>query len=273
MIEKKLNIIEIQNKQFELMLFIDDFCRKNNIKYFLIAGSCLGAIRHSGFIPWDDDIDIGLLRNDYEKLISTLKLDKSKYKLANYHNCREAYFPLTRIFFENTYVENEFAKGDLYHKMYMDIFPLDNVPDDDKQLERHINKIARFKTFLYYKTNRKRSNIFKILCANVIKVFLIPFSKQKIIKKIDKLMKKYNDTPTKRVCSIASQYNYKKVTMPKVYFQSQKEVKFNNSKFYVTIFADDYLKKMYGSDYMKVPDSSKQRKVPVVYEINKAINE
>ena len=64
-----LSIKEIQQYQLELMTLVDNVCRKNNIHYYLISGSCLGAIRHKGFIPWDDDIDIGMFREDYEHFL------------------------------------------------------------------------------------------------------------------------------------------------------------------------------------------------------------
>ena len=78
---------EIKEHQLEILDFIDDICKKNNIPYFLSYGSMLGAVRHKGMIPWDDDIDISLYREDYNKLIDSInKSNHPKYKVLDYNN-------------------------------------------------------------------------------------------------------------------------------------------------------------------------------------------
>ena len=79
---------ECKKEMINILKYIDDICKENDIKYSLIDGSLIGAIRHKGIIPWDDDIDIGLLYNDYKKLIELLKKDESKYKVLDNETCK-----------------------------------------------------------------------------------------------------------------------------------------------------------------------------------------
>lgn len=76
-----LSIDEAKQIELEILAFIDSFCKKNNIDYFINYGTLIGAIRHKGFIPWDDDIDISMTRENYERFIQLFKREQSKYKI------------------------------------------------------------------------------------------------------------------------------------------------------------------------------------------------
>ena len=144
---RKLDITEVQALQLSLMKKLHAFMEEKNIKYYMIAGSALGAVRHKGFIPWDDDIDIGLFREDYEKFLNAAKEFDPQYEIVNHRNAHNCDFCLTRIYIPNTKIDNPvIANTGLDQRLYMDVFPLDNVPDSTDEriaFEKRIKKRKR----------------------------------------------------------------------------------------------------------------------------------
>lgn len=129
--EKEL-LRKVQMVQLEIAKEIKRVCEENDIRYFLIGGSFLGAVRHQGFIPWDDDMDIGMLRADYEKFcrIAPQKLDK-RYCLQTWHIDANYSLPFGKVLKRNTlYMENKKTRRLQENGIYVDIFPYDNVPED-----------------------------------------------------------------------------------------------------------------------------------------------
>ncbi len=120
---------EVQLKQIEILLEFDRICRKYNIKYSLEGGTLLGAVKYQGFVPWDDDIDIIMLRDDYEKFLQVAKEDLgSKFFLQNTKSDR--YYPLnySKLRMNNTiYMQKNYEKLNIHQGLFIDIFPLDYV--------------------------------------------------------------------------------------------------------------------------------------------------
>ena len=123
---ERLSLREVQLMQLELMRQIDRICKKHNIVYYVIAGSCLGAVRHRGFIPWDDDIDIAMMRSEYERFAKIFdeEFDTEKYFLQNYDSDKKFIPALSRICIKGTFVD---LKCEKHHKTckntYVDLFP------------------------------------------------------------------------------------------------------------------------------------------------------
>jgi len=124
-----MRIKKLQNVMFEILLEFDRICKKNNIKYQLFAGTLLGSIRHKGFIPWDDDIDICLLRKEYNRFIEVCKTDlDSKYFLQTYETDKHWPRQFAKIRKNNTLLlEDSVSDYDIHHGIFIDVFPLDNV--------------------------------------------------------------------------------------------------------------------------------------------------
>ena len=123
---------KVQLVQLEIAKEIKRVCEENDIRYFLAAGSFLGAVRHQGFIPWDDDMDIGMFRSDYEKFcrIAPQKLDK-RYCLQNWHTDPNYSLPFGKVVKRNTlYLENKKSRRIQENGIYVDIFAYDNAPED-----------------------------------------------------------------------------------------------------------------------------------------------
>ena len=110
---KKLSLREIQLESYNILLQVKRICEHNNFKYFLTYGTLLGAIRHNGFIPWDDDLDIMMPRSDYERFIQFCidhHDDLLPYELKHYKTCDQYIYPIARLSNSNFYAQYENAK-------------------------------------------------------------------------------------------------------------------------------------------------------------------
>lgn len=118
---------ELQTRLLDMMKWFHSFCEDNDLTYYVLGGTMLGAVRHQGFIPWDDDLDVGLPRNDYERLLKLLKNDRGHYHLETPFSPDKHYcYPFSKLYDkETTLIEN--TKYKLVRGIYIDIFPLDGI--------------------------------------------------------------------------------------------------------------------------------------------------
>lgn len=117
---------KLQLRMLDMLKFIDEICNKHNIKYWLSSGTCLGAVRHGGFIPWDDDCDIEMLQSDYKKLVKVMNKEKNpKYLLQTYKN-DISFFPRFGKFRDrnSTLLECGYDRKHKYNGIYVDVFPI-----------------------------------------------------------------------------------------------------------------------------------------------------
>lgn len=234
--EKKLR--NDQLKLLEVLLKLDKFFKKNKIDYFLIGGSALGAIRHKGFIPWDDDIDIGLYRSEFErmeKLLTNQKLSKVKYFKVG-----ETKFP------PFGYVQ-DFENKDVK----IDIFPIDDIPKK-KMLRKFQKKISDCYHLSIYKTpavNRGRYNYYFTKLFILIIPEIMFQGLAKILKRIMLLLGNQN---SENIANIYGMKGYFKEIMPRKYIGKPILKEFEGHLFPIPEEWDNYLKHLYG-DYMKFP--------------------
>ncbi|MBO5902123.1 MAG: LicD family protein [Alistipes sp.] len=254
---KLLSTREVQLLQLELMKEVDTFCANNNIQYYFIGGSCLGAVRHNGFIPWDDDIDIAMMREDYEKflLLSKEHFNNKKYFVQNYMSDPYLIPALTRLCIKNTYVD---IKSERHHKncknTYIDVFPLDNVPDEDTLMHIQRNKLYKIDRLIQLKQfHLYRDSKVEYIVKKIVSIILgiIPLSLLK--KRRVEVMSEYKNTKTSRVCSTTSRYGYNKQVMPKEIYGTPVRHTFEDYSFYIPEKYDEYLKHLFGESYMEIP--------------------
>ena len=255
----KLTLKEIQNEEIKILKKTVEFLDENKIQYFLGYGSLLGAVRHKGFIPWDDDIDLIILRPDYEKLLSILKklnckfdgLDFTGYELNN------SLLPFIKVVNKEIVIEKEL---NYENYLWVDIFPVDAVPN------KFIN--------LYY----KRIKVLNIICAlkrrdilscglgncnapvKLVKKFFIlllkPIRYSYLIERYIKLCRKYNyDAATFLSNNVWAEYKCEMILKSK--FEADK-YKFDNLIVNGMKDFDYYLSRLYGKDYMTPPPSDKR---------------
>lgn len=268
---RKMDIKEVQGELLELMKKLHAFLSENGLSYYLIAGSTLGAVRHGGFIPWDDDIDIGMMREDYEAFLQLAHRFDPQYDIVNFQNGKHCDFVLCRIYINNTMIDNpQFANTKLDQRLYLDVFPLDNVPEDEAESAKFERKIRKKRKLLAYCDAKNYNNGKAALMAKKALACCLSPMRSSILKSVDRLMKKYRDCETPYVCSLCSQYSFKKQKMPKAYYGTPVLHLFDGCEFYVPAQTDAYLTHLYGGDYMEMPPESKRRKGHDIYKTNEA---
>lgn len=251
---------QLHKHELEIMDEFVKICNKYNLTYFLYGGTLLGAVRHKGFIPWDDDLDLAMPRKDYEKFIEVAKNElNSKFELDNYHTNKLCYLNFSKIRNKNTILVQDFQKDNYEGPkgIWIDIFPLDNAKKEEGKLQSlRIIFIKAMRSIAHYKSNIYLGNN-KIKLKKVLgKIFgIIPLNTLLSIQ--DTLMKKNAKKETEYFISIASQYNYKKQTMKKDIFIPAKELEFEGRKYKVPNNYTYFLERIYG-DYMKLPPKEKR---------------
>lgn len=235
--EKELSIKEKQSIILEIMKDIDRFCRANDIPYTLSSGTLLGAVRHGGFIPWDDDADIFMLRDDFDRFINIYKSDK--YKLVYNFDNEDKQSPsgIAKIADETTWMKDK--SGNLDFGVWVDVFPLESVPEDPQECKSFMHKIMRVNNRIYH---RRQKDL-----LSIIKSYHHSFSWW--TKKLDEIVHNnpYTDSPL--VAHAVGSNNYRTV-IPKKWFENLGEIKFEDYNFKAFKDTDSYLKIVFGPDYM-----------------------
>lgn len=249
-------IEQVQKLLCSLLYDFHKICEENSLSYSLAYGTLLGAVRHGGFIPWDDDVDVFMPRPDYEKFAVIVKNKYAdKFDLFddndNYIYTYLKFCMKNTILYENTVV-------DTYSKLalYIDIFPLDAVPKNKNKSYKYIEKLDFIVSLLTVKFDIKKRNILKRIFIKIIKIIQQIFG-YKIIKKIIKLeknefVKTKFDNSSIITCRIGNKKNVLASEMPKTYIEDRCLLKFEKNMFWVTSNYDDVLKKYYGN-YNKLP--------------------
>jgi len=270
-----INIEDVQKVQLKILIEFDRICRKNNIKYQLFAGTLLGAIRHKGFIPWDDDIDVCLLRSDYERFIECCKIDlKSNYFLQYYDSDEKAILQFAKIRKNNTIFTNKtYQDTGMHNGIYIDVFPLDSVkPDSFKgKLQPklfnllYIISSSRMKNRAIYAKNRLNRAI-RLMFYYILKI--IP--KKSIDKLIQKTLCMFENENTEYVNHLtngASKQELEKYLRKKSTFYNIEYAEFEGHMLPIPENYHDVLTRNYGS-YMKLPPEEKRYPNHGIIEVN-----
>ncbi len=250
---------ELQSKLVEIMSFFHDVCTKHNIRYYVLGGTCLGAVRHKGFIPWDDDIDVGLPREDYNKLISVLKKnDCKKYYLECPLESKDFVYSYCKLY-DTTTTLTENTRYKTRRGAYLDIFPLDGAGDTYDEAIKHFKKIEKYNNYVSTKVcainpHRKFYKNAAIIMGRCIPEFL--FGWRFAVKKVEALCqtKKFDDC--RYVGNMYGNWREKELS-PRDIFGEPVLYDFEGIQVYGPQNADLYLSTLYG-DYMKLPPIEKQ---------------
>ena len=191
---KELSLEEIKQVELEILHYIDKVCKENGITYYLDCGTLLGAVRHQGFIPWDDDIDILVPRKDYEKLFGILK-DDNCYKMIWYKNSPNYPLPYAKVCDCSTITEErEDQKVKTNYGVFVDIFPLDNYPDSKIVREMYILRLKMNRLLWAYAAYPHKNNSIRNVVCNVLVRYKKP---QYYAERINKIVSKYGRHNTK----------------------------------------------------------------------------
>lgn len=265
MAEKKMyleQLKKVQEIQLNIALEVKRICNKHEIKYSLIAGTLLGAIRHKGFIPWDDDMDIGMLRSEYEKFIEVAKKELSNdYFLQTWETDLGFGMPFAKIRKNGTkYVEKNSIKTDQHEGIFIDIFPFDAVPNSRLRKKTHELKTYILKRLLLIKLGYQlwdSDENFKKNIYRIISVVIQPISLEYIKEKLKNEMVKYNNYSMEEVVTIGGSYGYRKETIFKKWLENLQTIEFEKCDFLAPVENVNYLEKFYG-DYKELPPEEKR---------------
>ena len=237
--------------------YIDNICRKKNINYTVIGGSLIGAIRHNGMIPWDDDIDIALLRDDYDKLVKAIEDDNNQsYVVNTWKNNDTYYYPYAKLINTSTFIKEKNLKEINNYGLFVDIFPIDNVPNNFQRFFYFRKKIYR-KLICGLTSDKVKNEKFSFL--KNIRIFVAKkiIGRDKILANYEKLCEKFNNT----TCSLGMTpwftYGRQNETWELKLFSKYIDKPFENLKVKVISDYDFLLKKVYG-DYMILPPPEKR---------------
>lgn len=253
---KPLTDKEVKDLLLNILKEIDAFCTKNNLTYYLAYGTLLGAVRHKGFIPWDDDIDICMPRPDYDKFISSFKSKNPRYQVISHLKDKKYPYYFAKVHDTNTILETKLTYTNRMG-LYVDIFPIDAIPSDKNLQKRYIRKFNFYRNIYNIRSIRfswQRSFLKNmLLLISRLVTFFIPPSY--LPYKIDKISKSYNYAEHNLV-SIASSSD-QRLILDKELFSYGIKLKFESMYANVPKSYTDILSKSYG-DYKKLPPIEKQ---------------
>lgn len=239
------DIQELRQLQMGILDNVHQFCQEHGLTYFLSSGSLIGAVRHGGYIPWDDDIDIYMLRNDYERLLQIYQGNET-YRLLNPDKEPHYYYTFAKVVDTRTrMIEKETDGYEI--GVYIDVFPIDYVPDDLQERERVFKK-----KHLLYKIRRCKISNSNPLKSRLAYYFYKcwPLSVAQLNSRIRRLI--VRQEPTHTVCHMTEAGPGIKCCFPAEDLASAVDIKFEDRTYKTMVGYKDYLEHTYG-DYMTLP--------------------
>ena len=251
---KKLDIDEIKEIELGVMDYIHNICREKGINYSLAYGSLLGAVRHRGFIPWDDDLDIALKRDEYDKLYQAILEDNNSiYKIVSWENDSRYPYPFYRVYDSRTVYENNYIQNDIELGICVDVFPFDDYKDVNKEITK-LDMYRRLSVYTLYGIRNKEAGIKNIVRYLMLVVFRLT--------RVKTWNKKLNDCSKAPVAGEYIDYMMEsKKYSTKLDAKALDEVvecKFEDRVYNIPKDYDHILTTIYGSDYMEIPPLEKR---------------
>lgn len=257
---EELSLIKRHDICVEILNEVDVFCKNYDIQYFIGYGTLLGAIRHKGFIPWDDDIDILMFRSEYDKFVE--KFSSEKYELYDF-NKPGVYVGVSKIADKTTILKQEIPQAKINIGVSIDLFILDYEPDEEKCFQKIADSLLKKRQLMI--RQRYWLKGFKLLSSpkQLLRLILFSlknrcFSLEKTRKDLNQLAQSVGNEKTNYVGCLtgASDYTYKE-RYDVEWFNKTVEVEFEGKMYPAPYRYEEYLKHLYG-DYMKLPPEDKR---------------
>lgn len=251
---------EIQAISLNILKEIKHVCDENKILYYLDAGTALGAVRHAGFIPWDDDVDICMTRSEFNRFVDVFDNNSKKYyKLLSLETDAKYSLPLPKVIDTRTKLSQTRQNEVSALGIYVDIFVYDNIPDDldiRKKAFEYQNKLQHQWSLFQYKVTK--INGIKSFSRSILQKLLKEFNIQRYYAlKLNKYAQTYNKTTTNSIGSMTYVSQREKEIYSLDWFANGVDMKFEDDHFRVPQDFDSFLKIMYG-DYMELPPAEQR---------------
>lgn len=254
-----LTLREIQLAELDILIEFDRICRDNHLKYSLAGGTLLGAVRHNGFIPWDDDIDVCMPRTDYEKFKEIFNVNKTSvdYYLTQ-DTGKNADYPFVKIQYNKIKIEEEGLNE--VRNLWIDIFPIDGLPKNNNKVTKIYKKSTLYRkivAFAKWKSLNEYGGRHNKFVAFLINIFVKLYGAQRALRNSIKLALKYKYEESDYVGAITWGCYGVGERMLKSEYEQYTEMEFEGRKFSVMGCWDSYLHGIYG-DYMQLPPEEKR---------------
>ena len=253
---RQLNEEEIKTLELGVMDYIHNLCERENINYSLAYGTLLGAVRHKGYIPWDDDVDISLKRDEYDKLYQAVLRDNDPiYKVASWENDARYPYPFYRVYDARTVYENNYIENDIDLGICVDVFPFDYYADVNKEMVK-LDTYRRLSVYTLYGIHSKNAGLKNIIRYLLVLVFRLTRVKT-WNKKMNLLSMQANDSDSidylmenKRTST-----KFEKTLLDKVM-----DSPFEDRTYKIPEASHQILSAIYGDDFMEIPPVEKRVK-------------
>ena len=257
----RLSLEEIKQTEFNILKSYADYCKKNNLTYFLCGGTLLGAVRHKGFIPWDDDIDVFMPRPDFEKFVKLTGFNpiNPSYETCFYRNTRTIIpYPFAKVIDMRTKVIEKTKPEEACMGIWIDVFPIDGFSNN-----MFVNKLFCIRKLLWKrlcftysddlsKVTDKKKKIGKALVMPFLKLM----GQKRLFNKLDKICRKYDFEKSTNVGCTVWGYKIKELMNKKDLLPASK-VTFEGFEFDAPAVPSAYLSSLYG-DFMQLPSEEKR---------------
>jgi len=251
------DIKDCQKVMLEIAVEIDRICKKYDIKYVLDAGSALGAVRHGGFIPWDDDLDIAMLREDYDKFLTVCEREfDGMFFFQNNFTDPEYQYDFAKVRKNGTIFEESVQKNYNIHKgVFVDVFPIDNVKVNSYKFQYRLFQFVRgvrwrkvrFLDGINFKKRIVRTAAWALSILSVYRLNLL----------LEKVMRWHNKKATEYVYKICNPGELKPLQRREFYIERIR-IDFDEHRLYISKDYDAFLRERFG-DYMKLPPKNQQK--------------
>ena len=249
---KKLSLEESKKMQLDILDFVTDVCEKNKIRYWLEFGTLIGAVRHKGYIPWDDDIDIGMLREDYVKFREIFNDPSKRYELHDIENDKDYNFLFAKIFDTKTVEKDPNAMKETC--LNIDLFIFDDVPDSERLQRKIFDRRDLFRKLNNIQVlGMNKSSFVKTFMTHLIKPFFMLLPSNYFLRKFYKEMQRYgkNEKFAANLCGYARYVVNKSDVSETILTQ------FENRQYRIPVGFDRMLTSCFG-DYMTLPPVEKR---------------
>lgn len=265
-------VSDLRKLQLEELSILDEFtriCEKNNLKYFSLGGTLLGSIRHQGFIPWDDDVDVAMPRSDYEKFLNLEREEFTEgFELVTYKNNKDYRYPWARLITRNMKIINHMANIPREEYAWIDIIPLDGFPNSGIKRKIHklhlsfwwnLNQIVQFDELVDQKRERSKLGKISLKLSSWFKWIGRIIDYKICLKKINKILMKYPyEIDSDYIINFLAAFGFKEIFARKNFLKSV-DYKFEGRNIKGPKDYDDVLKTIYGN-YMELPPENQRNK-------------